>query len=443
MTRFTGRGAARTLAAKHVKFADRRRRGEFGLLVRVAPDVRAGGWSRPAPAVRCSRSSAGSPRPASRRRSTGRQQHDDAEVMGDDVVQFPGDPCPLQRPRPARPGAAWRRSAPRRGGPPAGVNRCASQPECQQLQERQYPRPPGRRLHPARRPAPASPGGRARPRPGRSGPARRPHGAAWRARPVVGGGQQHEGPRHCPAASCQRAGTAALWPPRSPEASGAERGGKTPAARQAAGAAAPAATKARRSPRCRSGGASPRAATAVSPAPAIPSPASTTMPGFPPAKRPTACMSPKVSPGQAMRIILEATSIGGCRLNRFDPAERRQQARHPGTVGDEYTGLEHGRRSMNVVEASGLGKRYGRTWALRECTLEIPAGRVTALGGAERGRQEHAAEPGGRPDPAISGRVSPCLAAAGPGRRPRLTGSRSWPRTRRCTRPCRSRTSST
>ena len=36
---------------------------------------------------------------------------------------------------------------------------------------------------------------------------------------------------------------------------------------------------------------------------------------------------------------------------------------------------------MNVVEASGLGKRYGRTWALRECTLEIPAGQVTALVG--------------------------------------------------------------
>jgi ABC-2 type transport system ATP-binding protein len=36
---------------------------------------------------------------------------------------------------------------------------------------------------------------------------------------------------------------------------------------------------------------------------------------------------------------------------------------------------------MNVVEASGLGKRYGRTWALRECTLEIPAGRVAALVG--------------------------------------------------------------
>src|SRR5271169_6260781 len=36
---------------------------------------------------------------------------------------------------------------------------------------------------------------------------------------------------------------------------------------------------------------------------------------------------------------------------------------------------------MNVVEASGLGKRYGGTWALRECTLAIPAGRVAALVG--------------------------------------------------------------
>src|ERR1700722_5301369 len=35
--------------------------------------------------------------------------------------------------------------------------------------------------------------------------------------------------------------------------------------------------------------------------------------------------------------------------------------------------------SMNVLEAIGLGKRYGRTWALRECTLEIPAGHVSAL----------------------------------------------------------------
>ncbi len=36
---------------------------------------------------------------------------------------------------------------------------------------------------------------------------------------------------------------------------------------------------------------------------------------------------------------------------------------------------------MNVIETSGLGKRYGRTWALRECTLAVPAGHVTALVG--------------------------------------------------------------
>src|SRR3984957_20278642 len=35
--------------------------------------------------------------------------------------------------------------------------------------------------------------------------------------------------------------------------------------------------------------------------------------------------------------------------------------------------------SMNVLEADALGKRYGGTWALRDCTLEIPAGHVVAL----------------------------------------------------------------
>jgi ABC-2 type transport system ATP-binding protein len=36
---------------------------------------------------------------------------------------------------------------------------------------------------------------------------------------------------------------------------------------------------------------------------------------------------------------------------------------------------------MNIIETSGLGKRYGSTWALRECTLAIPAGHVAALVG--------------------------------------------------------------
>src|ERR1700734_2768945 len=34
---------------------------------------------------------------------------------------------------------------------------------------------------------------------------------------------------------------------------------------------------------------------------------------------------------------------------------------------------------MNVIGASGVGKRYGSTWALRECSLAIPAGHVAAL----------------------------------------------------------------
>jgi len=34
-----------------------------------------------------------------------------------------------------------------------------------------------------------------------------------------------------------------------------------------------------------------------------------------------------------------------------------------------------------ALQAQGLGKRYGRTWALRDCTLNIPAGRVAALVG--------------------------------------------------------------
>jgi ABC-2 type transport system ATP-binding protein len=36
---------------------------------------------------------------------------------------------------------------------------------------------------------------------------------------------------------------------------------------------------------------------------------------------------------------------------------------------------------MNVIETDALGKSYGGTWALRECTLAVPAGHVAALVG--------------------------------------------------------------
>jgi ABC-2 type transport system ATP-binding protein len=37
--------------------------------------------------------------------------------------------------------------------------------------------------------------------------------------------------------------------------------------------------------------------------------------------------------------------------------------------------------NTNIIETSGLGKSYGRSWALHDCTLDIPAGHLTALVG--------------------------------------------------------------
>lgn len=39
------------------------------------------------------------------------------------------------------------------------------------------------------------------------------------------------------------------------------------------------------------------------------------------------------------------------------------------------------REGRYALETDGLGKRYGRTWGLRDCTLELPAGRIAALVG--------------------------------------------------------------
>jgi ABC-type multidrug transport system ATPase subunit len=38
---------------------------------------------------------------------------------------------------------------------------------------------------------------------------------------------------------------------------------------------------------------------------------------------------------------------------------------------------------MNVIESRGLGKCYGSTWALRDCTLAVPKGHVVALVGSD------------------------------------------------------------
>ena len=53
--------------------------------------------------------------------------------------------------------------------------------------------------------------------------------------------------------------------------------------------------------------------------------------------------------------------------------------------------LRGGRSVTAVLEANGLGKRYGHKWALSECTLAIPGRQGRRARRAERRRQDHAA----------------------------------------------------
>ena len=90
---------------------------------------------------------------------------------------------------------------------------------------------------------------------------------------------------------------------------------------------------------------------------------------------------------------------------------------------------------MNVIETSGLGKRYGRTWALRECTLAIPAGHLTALVGPNgAGKTTLMNMCVGLAVPTAG--TASVLGGGPPDPRPRWTASRSSRRTRRCTRTC-------
>ena len=64
------------------------------------------------------------------------------------------------------------------------------------------------------------------------------------------------------------------------------------------------------------------------------------------------------------------------------------------------TGAAHaargGGRGMNVIETHALGKSYGSTKALHDCTLAIPDGHVVALVGPNGAGKSTLAEPRGR-----------------------------------------------
>ena len=90
---------------------------------------------------------------------------------------------------------------------------------------------------------------------------------------------------------------------------------------------------------------------------------------------------------------------------------------------------------MNVIETSGLGECYGRAWALRECTLAVPAGHLTALVGPNgAGKTTLMNMCVGLAVP-TAGSVT-VLGDSLPGRLPRWTASRWSRRTRRCSRTC-------
>ena len=109
-------------------------------------------------------------------------------------------------------------------------------------------------------------------------------------------------------------------------------------------------------------------------------------------------------PGQGTFIKATLSQVGLPELTKLRrsllgwlpaPTRRAGRGRDRGAVRERAAGFRErrgecaprrrerrsGARRVNVVEASGLGKRYGGTWALRECSLAIPAGHVAALVG--------------------------------------------------------------
>jgi ABC-2 type transport system ATP-binding protein len=86
-----------------------------------------------------------------------------------------------------------------------------------------------------------------------------------------------------------------------------------------------------------------------------------------------------------------------------------------------------------AVRTSGLGKRYGSNWALRDCTLEIPSGSVTALVGPNGAGKTTLLQ---MVIGSSSRRSAPSTSSVNrlAGLRARYChGSASWPRITRCT----------
>ena len=115
-----------------------------------------------------------------------------------------------------------------------------------------------------------------------------------------------------------------------------------------------------------------------------------------PCSRPTASSSTRAwsppGPGSGTFVTrtLTDTSLAAHGPLRQDLRRWLAKARQAGLDDESIEALflttfrtaAAGGHSMTaVLQAQGLGKRYGRRWALTDCTLDIPAGRVVGLVG--------------------------------------------------------------
>jgi len=282
--------------------------GRAGFLVRVAQDF-SRRLARPVPAGRCSRSSAGSGRPAFR---TWAPAACSTTTLSDGrrCRAAPWRSVPAQPPRPAR--LALRGGAPRGqpGGPPADVDEHAGSQNAISCSDDETTAGAPSATSPAQR-TPVTD----RDHDGAARTSQRSRGAGCVRAQCKGGAEQHKDPRQA-SSELTASRTAALCSPRSPATSAAARGGAAPAARHEHGQQ----PQQPRRPVDRLTAdqpGEPHAATAISTAAAIPIPASTMAPGH----HPSTSRLPHATdgiPGQACASsVRDLDSIS--RLNRFDP----------------------------------------------------------------------------------------------------------------------------
>ena len=88
---------------------------------------------------------------------------------------------------------------------------------------------------------------------------------------------------------------------------------------------------------------------------------------------------PAITPDDSTRPPRVARALDRARAQQR--ARRRRHAHALRRRDQRRIELEGGMSETTALSAAGLGKRYGASWALRDCSLEIPTGTVTALVG--------------------------------------------------------------